>query len=605
MKILIALLLLPLATFAAEKPNILVVIADDCTYSDLGVYGGQAKTPNMDKLATEGLKFSHCYQAAPMCSPTRHCLYTGLYPVKSGAYPNHTFAKEGTKSIAHYLGDVGYTVALSGKSHIAPREVFPFKQSGKKNNPDLEAIDELMAASKESGKPFCLFACSNEPHMPYNLGDASAYPPAKLELPPHYVDTPTTREQFSKYLAEITYFDWQVGELLKLLDKHGIADNTLVIVLSEQGNAFPFAKWTCYERGLQSGMIARWPGTIAPASATGAMVEYVDIVPTLLEATGTKIPKILEGKSFVGVLKGDAEAHKDFSFGIHTTNGIINGSPHYGIRSVRGKRYRYVRNLTPEVKFQNTVYQHPYYKEWLAKAAAGDEHAKKITGRYAIRSGEELFDCDKDPWNLNNLADDPKFADIKSNLSNKLDDWMKQQGDLGQATELNAREHQKRGRGKNKKKTGAVEKTQKFEVATKSFAAPASWKKEQPTSTMRKAQFSTGETEIVFFYFGGGQGGGTQANVDRWLGQFQEPEGVSSSSEEVGKEKTKITTVAAKGTYMSGPPFGKKTPKSGYALRGAIIELSDGPVFAKMTGPAKEVTAATSSFDTMVRSAFK
>ena len=607
-KILLALLF-PLGALAEERPNLLLVIADDCTYSDLGVYGGQAKTPNLDKLAGEGMKFTHCYQAAPMCSPTRHCLYTGLYPVKSGAYPNHTFARAGTKSIAHYLGDAGYEVALSGKSHISPPEVFPFKRSGKKNNPDLEAIDALMAASKKTGKPFCLFACSNEPHMPYTHGDASAYPPGKVVLPPHYVDTPTTRVQFSKYLAEITYYDWQVGELMKLLDKHGLAENTLVIVLSEQGNAFPFAKWTCYERGLQSGMIARWPGKVKPASTAGAMVEYVDIVPTFLEATGTEIPAVLEGKSFVGVLEGKNDQHKKFSYGIHTTNGIINGSPHYGIRSVRGKRYRYIRNLTPGVPFRNTVFTHPYYREWLAKAESGDAHAKRITGRYAMRPGEELYDCDKDPWNLNNLAGDPDLATIKSDLSNQLDDWMRQQGDLGQATELAAREHQGRNRKKKKNKNAAGKKaaaaTQQFEVAKHTFAAPATWKKERPASTMRKAQFSVGETEIVFFYFGGGQGGGTQANVDRWLGQFQNPTGQSSSSEEVGADKTKVTTVTAKGTYMSGPPFGKKVPKSGYALRGAIVELSDGPVFIKMTGPEKEVGAAASDFDTTVRSAFK
>ena len=496
---------------------------------------------------------------------------------------------------------------LSGKSHIAPREVFPFKYSGKKNNPDLEAIDQLMASSKESGKPFCLFACSNEPHMPYNLGDPSAYPPDKVQLPPNFVDTPETRNQFSKYLAEITYYDWQVGELLKLLDKHGIADNTLVIVLSEQGSAFPFAKWTCYERGLQSGMIARWPGKIKPATTTDAMVEYVDIVPTFLEASNIERPAVLEGSSFVKVLKGEALQHKEFSYGIHTTRGIINGSPHYGIRSVRGKRYRYVRNLTPDVPFQNIVYTHPYYKEWLAKAEGGDEQAKKLTGRYSTRPGEELFDCDADPWNLNNLAGDPKFAEIKSDLSNRLDDWMKQQGDLGQATELAAKDHQKRGK---KKKAGGGKKAnvaagQKFTVAGKEFAAPATWKKEQPASNMRKAQFKVGETEIVYFYFGGGQGGGTQANVDRWMGQFQDPTDLTSSAQAIGPDKVKVTTVTAKGTYMSGPPFGQKIPKADYALRGAIIELSDGPVFVKMTGPEKEVAAAAKDFDTMVSSAFK
>ena len=99
-------------------------MADDLTYRDIGCYGGQAHTPNIDRLATEGMRFTRCFQAAPMCSPTRHNIYTGLYPVKSGAYPNHTFAKDGTKSVVQYLKPHGYRVALSGKTHIAPKSIF-------------------------------------------------------------------------------------------------------------------------------------------------------------------------------------------------------------------------------------------------------------------------------------------------------------------------------------------------------------------------------------------------------------------------------------------------------------------------------------------------
>jgi uncharacterized sulfatase len=120
-------------SFGAAKntrPNFVFIIADDCTFRDIGCYGGQAYTPNIDKLASQGMRFTHCFQAAPMCSPTRHNIYTGLYPVKSGAYPNHTFAKDGTKSVVHYLKPLGYRVALSGKKHINPPEVFPFEYSG-------------------------------------------------------------------------------------------------------------------------------------------------------------------------------------------------------------------------------------------------------------------------------------------------------------------------------------------------------------------------------------------------------------------------------------------------------------------------------------------
>lgn len=114
----------------SAPPNLLLIIADDCTHRDLEVYGGQAKTPHLARLASQGIKFTHCFQAAPMCSPTRHCLYTGLYPVKSGAYPNHTMAHGWVKSIAHYLQDAGYTTHLSGKTHINPKSVFRFQYSG-------------------------------------------------------------------------------------------------------------------------------------------------------------------------------------------------------------------------------------------------------------------------------------------------------------------------------------------------------------------------------------------------------------------------------------------------------------------------------------------
>ena len=198
--------------------------------------------------------------------------------------------------MVHYLGELGYRVALSGKTHIAPKEVFPFEYSGVKNNPDMNAIDKLMSDSRGSNKHFCLFATSNEPHSPWNKGDASLYPPDKVILPPYIVDTPRMREDFSNYLAEITYYDSQVGEILNLLDKHGLRDNTLVMVVSEQGNAFPFAKWTCYGSGLQSAMIVRWPGMVSPTTTTDALVEYTDVLPTFIEAAGGKPANSLDGK---------------------------------------------------------------------------------------------------------------------------------------------------------------------------------------------------------------------------------------------------------------------------------------------------------------------
>jgi N-sulfoglucosamine sulfohydrolase len=435
---------------SSSKPNFLFIIADDCTYTDLGVYGGQAATPHLSQLAREGVMFSRCFQAAPMCSPTRHCLYTGIYPVKSGAHPNHTFVKPGTRSIAHYLKEGGYRVALSGKTHINPPESFPFEYSKAKGggggNPDMDAIDALFKDAADTGQPVALFACSNEPHTPHNKGDASAYPPDQLELPPHFVDTPEVRKAFSNYLAEVTYFDGQVGQCLDLLKKHGLEGNTLVMVVSEQGNSFPFAKWTCYDKGLQSGMIVRWPGRVKPGTRTDAMVEYVDVVPTFLQAAGLPLPHVLDGQSFVPVLRGWTDQHKQYSFGLQTTRGINQGSDYYGIRSVRSDRFRYIRNLTPESAFQNTMMNSGWWQSWMTKAEGGSDHAQKVVYRFQHRPAEELYDSENDPWNLENLSDHPEFQSVKIQLSKALDDWMRDQGDGGQKTELDALHRQWRNR---------------------------------------------------------------------------------------------------------------------------------------------------------------
>ncbi|MGY8766888.1 MAG: sulfatase family protein [Pirellulales bacterium] len=446
---------------AADQPNLLFIIADDCTYRDLGCYGGQAKTPNLNRLCEQGMRFTQCFQAAPMCSPTRHNIYTGLYPVKSGAYPNHTFAKDGTKSVVHYLEPLGYRVAQSGKKHISPQEVFPFESLGGGNNPDFEKIDLFMADCKAKNEPFCLFACSNEPHSPWNKGDASQYPSDKVKLPPYFVDTPQTRQDMSNYLAEITYYDWQVGECLNLLEKHGVTDTTLVMVVSEQGSSFPFGKWTCYDTGLQSGCIVRWPSNVPANTVSDAMVEYVDVLPTFIEAAGGKPSKVLDGKSFLPVLEGKKDQHKDFVYGIMTSRGIINGSDQFGIRSVRSGKYKYIKNLTPEIGFQNACTKSKAFKEWESLAAGGDKTAADMVQRYRIRPAEELYDVSSDWYEWNNVADDPKLVDVKSELKTKLEKWMKSQGDKGIQTEIEAPEHQ----GRNRKKTKSPTKKKKKAAA--------------------------------------------------------------------------------------------------------------------------------------------
>lgn len=439
---------------AESKPNLVFMIADDCTYRDIGCYGGQAFTPNIDKLATEGMRFTHCFQAAPMCSPTRHNIYTGLYPVRSGAYPNHTRVDAGTRSIVQYLGDLGYRVAQSGKTHVSPASVFAWEKIPGASNPEFDNVDAFLSDCRENADPFCLLLCSNEPHTPWNKGDPSRYPPDQVELPPYYVDTPETRDAMSRYLAEITYYDAQVGEALDLLEKHGMADSTLVIVVSEQGNALPFAKWTCYDNGLQSAFIARWPGRIKPDTVNAAMIEYVDILPTFIEAAGGTPTPDLDGRSLLPVFAGKQE-HKQYVFGEMTTRGINNGSPYFGIRSVRSDRYKYIWNFTPEMEFQNACTKAREFQSWEAKAATGNDQAQDLVHRYKVRPEVELYDILNDPFEMNNLTDQPHHAGIKKKLRTELETWMTHCGDQGQATELKALER----KNSRKKPTAPVRKS--------------------------------------------------------------------------------------------------------------------------------------------------
>lgn len=421
------------------KPNFVIIIADDCTWSDLEIHGGQAKTPNLKKLAEEGMKFERCFQSSPTCSPTRHNLYTGLYPVKSGAYPNHTMAYDYVKSIAQYLQAGGYRTHLSGKTHIEPKSVFPFEYSaGAEGEPNVEKIKTFFGECKEEKKPFLLIAASHQPHSPHNKGDASVYPPGKIKLTPIQADTPVTRNVLSKYFAEITYFDSQVGQVLAALDEKGLRDDTIVVVLSEQGYDLPFAKWTCYDTGLHSACVVRWPGQVKPASSSRAIVEYTDIVPTFLDAAGLPRPEVLDGKSFLPVLQGKEEKHREFTYSQETSKGIIRGPVHYGIRSIRGERYRYIRNLTPEVTFKNAVTPGKVFQSWIKAGENGDANAAKLAHDFQHRPAEELYDCDADPWNRNNLIADKSLEPVLNDLKQRLDAWMKSQGDQGQATEEKA-----------------------------------------------------------------------------------------------------------------------------------------------------------------------
>ncbi|MHC5057680.1 MAG: sulfatase family protein [Planctomycetota bacterium] len=429
------------------KPNVVICLADDITWHDAGCYGSpDARTPNIDRLAAEGMRFTHAFTATAMCAPTRQQLYTGIYPVRNGAYPNHSRVKPGTKSIVHHLKALGYRVGIKGKRHFGPRESFPFEGVG----------DTTAFMKKDPGQPFCLVYCSHSPHLAWTAGDASAYDPRKLTIKPYMVDTPETRESLTRYFAEITDFDREVGELMAGVRASGQEGNTAFICTSEQGAQFPHGKWTCYDIGLRTALVVRWPERVKAGSVSGAMVQYVDVVPTLIDAAGGEQPvddagRGLDGRSFLGVLEGKAREHNEYVYGVHTTRGIISGSPCYPIRSIRTRTHKYIRNLKADSEFRNTLIaggdKGGYWLSWVERAKT-DPHAARIVGMYRRRPEDELYNVEKDVYELKNIAADPANAELTADLRRRLDAWMTSQGDKGVETEMAWRS----GKGKGKKK---------------------------------------------------------------------------------------------------------------------------------------------------------
>jgi len=455
----VAILLLPNLARAADKPHVLIILADDCTFNDLPLYGGQnAKTPNIDRLATQGMTFNRAYVSAAMCQPCRAELFTGQFPMRNGCAWNHSASRPGTLSLPQHLGDAGYRTGIAGKVHVTPNEVFPFENvSGFDSNAtraptnphDLAGVREFI--SRDKSQPFCLVVGLTEPHVPWVMGDASQFPPAELKLPPNIADTPKTREDFSKYLAEIAYMDVQVGEILVALDECGAASETLVLFSSEQGSQFPGNKWTCWDTGLHTALIARWPDRIQAGDRTDAIVQYADVAPTVMDMAGVSSEHTFDGTSFAAVLRGEKAAHREFAYAAH--NNIPEG-PAYPVRSISDGQWRYIRNLTPQSLFiekhlmgllGGSAVHNAYWSSWLATSGESPR-TYNLVQRYMVRPAEELYHTAIDPFEMTNLAGNEEYASIQKKLSAELDLWLQQQNDPGIALDtVEAHRAAKRG----------------------------------------------------------------------------------------------------------------------------------------------------------------
>ena len=222
-----------------------------------------------------------------------------------------------------------------------------------------------------------------------------------------------------------------------------MASRTVVIFLSEQGSNSPHCKWTCYDTGLRSAGVVRWHGQVRKGAVSNAMVQYVDVPPTLYELAGGEPAGLaVDGKSFVDVLRGVRSVHSEYVFGIQTTRGIYSGSEAYGIRTVLDKRYRLIWNLNWESDFRNLVTEgFAPYLSWV-QLGGRDTFAREQSLRYRKRPEYELYDLDGDPYEMHNLAGEPRTSKTLARLRARLEEWMARQADQGKEMEAAAKSRQ-------------------------------------------------------------------------------------------------------------------------------------------------------------------
>ena len=435
----------------ADRPNIILFISDDHGWADSGCYGNSiVRTPNLERLATQGMRFTRAFAGSPTCTPSRSVMYTGLMPFRNGAHPNHSRIHPGIKTLPHYMKRLGYRVVLAGKTHIKPREGFPFEYvparltGDRAMSPrriygqdlDTDAVDQLLAdhVANHNNKPLCLVIASWSPHAVWRW---KKYDPADVIVPPYLVDTPIIRDAIAHYYTDVSLMDNQVGICLDSVKKHNLADNTMFIYTSDQGAQFPHAKWNLYDVGIRVPLIIRWPGKIKSHSINDAMVSLVDLLPTFIEAAGNTPPSDIDGRSFLPVILREATRHRDIIFASHTGDGKMNDFP---MRCIRTRTHKYILNLKPENLYTTHISKgkdrdgRDYWRSWLEKAKT-DKYAAKIVHNDQHRPAEELYDLRTDPYELNNIADDPANRKLLISLRKRLKNWMKEQSDSGRFTQ--------------------------------------------------------------------------------------------------------------------------------------------------------------------------
>jgi N-sulfoglucosamine sulfohydrolase len=451
-------LVLSLAALRADMPvprppNILWLIAEDFG-PHLGCYGtAQVWTPNLDRLAAGGMRFTHAYTTAPVCSPSRSAFMTGMYQTTIGAHNHRSHVDdgfalpEGVRVLPDWLRDAGYFTAnirrFPGPIDFegAGKTDWNFAHPGK-------AFDSDQWQDLKTHQPFYAQVNFQETHRSYPtmLAERRGFPsprradPSKVELPPYYPDVPEARADWANYLDAATALDRKIGQVLAQLERDGLADNTIVIFFGDNGAAHVRSKQWCYESGLIVPLIVHWPkGLPAPAgfaagTVSDRLVEAIDLTATSLALAGAPLPPKMQGR----VLLGDrAVPPREYAFGARDRCDETVDR----IRTVRDARYRYIRNFRPELPllrpngYKDTMY--PMVALMQRLHAEGKLNPVQEVLMAPQRPVEELYDLAADPHEIRNLAASPlpELQAVRARLSAVLDQWIADTNDQGRIPE--------------------------------------------------------------------------------------------------------------------------------------------------------------------------
>lgn len=404
----------------SPRPNILVLIADDQGEGDLSCYGHPVlRTPNIDRIAIEGIRFDRAFLTISSCSPSRASILTGRYPHSTGAPDLHQPLPADQWTVARYLRDAGYHTMAVGKWHLGAPEKKHWDRVVDATGDDLGRKALALLTDRPKDRPFFFWVASTDPHRPF--GETTGvvpHDPAKVVVPPYLPDHPLIRKDLARYYDRIVRFDRQVGSLLDDLARQGLLDSTFIVYLSDNGMPFPRAKTTLYDSGIRTPLLARYPRLFRPGTVNQELVSIVDLAPTLVEV-GHASPVTMQGRSFLRSKRDAVFAEANWHDFAQFT------------RAVRTDRFLLVRNFYADKPLWNSVdsIQSETWTGLLEMKAAGRLTPAQAALFAAPRPEEELYDLQKDPHSLVNVADDPAHGPALAALRARLANWMKETED--------------------------------------------------------------------------------------------------------------------------------------------------------------------------------